>query len=761
MQKKKFIITLLFAVLSIFMITACNDSSNESNNSGNNGGGGTYIPQTGYIDFYPIQEKKWSVGPFTFNIKTNNKLYVDGEEITQFTSPFDTFLGQKYDERQENSYYSLFALTEDGLYSWGNNEYAQLGVGDTDNRSMPEKILDEKVKEILQVNTGSLIESFMETRDYTEPTFFALTETGNLYVWGYKYSRIFPADTTMYITSPKKINIDNKKIKEIQIKTISEVYTSSNLTDTINYHFILYMITEDNKLYSWGYNDNGELGIGNNNYQTSPVQIPLNGNVKELIIDNTTSRHLNAYIITEDNKLYGWGYNNNGELGIGNNNNQTIPVEISLNGNINELIIDNSLRYALMTDNSVHKWGGSIGNTPVAGIKLPNNIKQKETDYFILEDNTLWDYINEHSIGTIKEINEEYILMESGELYKLNLEKIEFPENTSGVKSLQIYNYDYNYEPEPDPYYNSYYAVMNDGSLYAWGYNYNGLLGVGDDYRIYTPAKVDGITGNIKELIFNKYRVYALTEDGALYAWGSNRYGQLGIGSENENETLKTPNKVNLPGNIKELITASSVYDNLPVYALMEDGSLYAWGYNSHGELGVGDENNKNTPAKVNGITGNITKLYINSSDSTYGAVYIFTEDGAVYASGHLAGTGSVSTNIPTKLNLPSQPKKMFFRGSNETFAVMEDDSIYVWGSGYQFGLGGSQSILTPAKHIISGNIKEFIDYLGDTSSTIYVIMEDDTIYGWGDNEDGQLGLGDNIKSSWYPVLIKITNNTY
>ena len=758
MQKKKFIITLLFAVLSIFMITACSDSGNESNNSGNNGAGGTYIPQTGYIDFYPIQEKKWSVGPFNFTIKTNNKLYVDGEEITQFTGHFDTYLAEIYDEQYENSYYSLFALTEDGLYSWGNNEYAQLGVGDTDNRSIPEKILDEKVKEIIQVNTGTLIEYGLNTKNYTKPTFFALTETGNLYVWGYKYSRIFPADTTMYITSPEKINIDNKKIKEIQIKNIEDTQSGGYKIDN---HLIVYMVTEDNKLYSWGYNDNGELGIGNNNNQTSPVQIPLNGNVKELIIDNTAYSHLNAYIITEDNKLYGWGYNNNGELGIGNNNNQTIPVEISLNGNINELIIDRSLRYALMVDNSVHKWGGSIGNTPVAGTKLPNNIKQKEKDYFILEDNTLWDYRNERSIGTIKEINEEYILMENGELYKLNLDKIEFPENTSGVKSLQIYNYDYNYEPEPDPYYNSYYAVMNDGSLYAWGYNYNGLLGVGDDYRIYTPAKVDGITGNIKELIFNKYRVYALTEDGALYAWGSNRYGQLGIGSENENETLKTPNKVNLPGNIKELITASSVYDNLPVYALMEDGSLYAWGYNPHGELGVGDEVNRNTPAKVDGITGNIIKLYINSSDSTYGAVYIFTEDGAVYASGHLAGTGSVNTNIPTKLNLPSQPKKMFFRGCDETFAVMEDDSIYVWGSGYQFGLGGSQSILTPAKHIISGNIKEFIDYLGDTSSTIYVIMEDDTIYGWGDNKDGQLGLGDNIKSSLYPVLIKITNNTY
>lgn len=751
MQKKKFIITLLFAVLSIFMITACSDSSNESNSGGNsggnNGGGGTYIPQTGYIDFYPIKEKKWSVGPSTFTIKTNNKLYVDGEEITQFTSPFDIFLGQKYDKWQENIYYSLFALTEDGLYSWGNNEYAQLGVGDTDNRSMPEKILDEKVKEIIQVNTGTLIKQDLDTKNYTEPTFFALTETGNLYVWGYKYSRIFPADTTMYITSPKKINIDNKKIKEIQIKNIENAQSGGYKIDN---HLIVYMVTEDNKLYSWGYNDNGELGIGNNNYQTSPVQIPLNSNVKELIIDNTNYYHLNAYIITEDNKLYGWGYNNNGELGIGNNNNQTIPVEISLNGNINELLIDSSLRYALMADNSIYKWGGSIGNTPVAGIKLPNNIKQKERDYFILEDNTLWDYRNECSIGTIKEINEKYILMENGELYQLNLKKIEFPENTSGVKSLQIYNYNYDYNPDPN--YNSYYAVMNDGSLYAWGYNNYGLLGVGDGNDRYTPTKVN-LPDKIKELIMDGSSIYAILDDGSLYAWGSNNDGKLGVGDENDKNT---PAKVNLPSKIKELITG-----DYSVYAILEDGSLYSWGSNSHGQLGVGDENNRNIPAQVDGITGDIIKLFINNSDSSYGAVYIFMEDGAIYASGYLTGTGGISTNIPTKLNLPSQPKKMFFRSYYETFAVMEDDSIYVWGSGYQFGLGGSQTIRTPTKHIISGNIKEFIDYSGDIGVTTYVIMEDGTIYGWGDNKDGQLGLGDNIKSSLYPVLIKITNNTY
>ena len=190
---------------------------------------------------------------------------------------------------------------------------------------------------------------------------------------------------------------------------------------------------------------------------------------------------------------------------------------------------------------------------------------------------------------------------------------------------------------------------MEDSSLYSWGENNSGELGVGDEVNKNTPTKVN-LPGKIKELITtNGSSVYALMEDSSLYSWGKNSYGQLGVGDKiNKN----TPTIVNLPGKIKKLITSFPAS-----YAILEDGSLYAWGYNYYGELGVGSNEDKNTPTKVTAINGKIMDLIISSDEnSTYKSIFAIIKDGSLYAWGNneggQLGIGSREDNInsPTKV---------------------------------------------------------------------------------------------------------------
>ena len=177
---------------------------------------------------------------------------------------------------------------------------------------------------------------------------------------------------------------------------------------------------------------------------------------------------------------------------------------------------------------------------------------------------------------------------------------------------------------------------MEDGSLYAWGYNRNGQLGVGsDEFYIYTPTKVN-LPSKIKELIIDSSSAYAILEDGSLYASGFNGSGELGVGSDEF--YIYTPVKVELDGKIKELIT--NTITGSSVNAIMEDGSLYAWGDNEYGQLGVKSNKEKiTTPTLVTGITGTIKKIIDSSDDG-----YFLTEDGLLY------GTGLNYSNYPVKI---------------------------------------------------------------------------------------------------------------
>ena len=444
--------------------------------------------------------------------------------------------------------------------------------------------------------------------------------------------------------------------------------------------------------------NNGSNNSGNNGGDGSvlPEPKPDPNAVKEFYHFTTWNNTLrlwqdSLYAILDNGSLYAWGNNKDGQLGLG--------------------LTDEYVAYNKKVD-----IPGKVKLIKCAGV----NPTDESACYVITEDGALyvWGKNSYGQLGVGDEVNKNTPIKVTA---------------INGKVMELIIGYSF-----------SVYAILEDGSLYAWGNNESSKLGVGDEVNKNTPTKVN-LPSKIKELITTGSSVYALMEDSSLYSWGNNESGQLGVGDEvNKN----TPTKVNLPGKIKELITTGS-----SVYALMEDSSLYSWGSNYYGDLGVGDEVNKNTPTKVN-LPSKIKELITTGLSS-----YAILEDGSLYAWGNnessKLGVGDeVNRNTPTKVNLPGKIKKLI-TSSSASYAILEDGSLYAWGYNYygELGVGSNEDKNTPTKvTAINGKIMDLIINSDKNSNykSIFAIIKDGSLYAWGNNKGGQLGIGsleDNINS--------------
>ena len=141
-------------------------------------------------------------------------------------------------------------------------------------------------------------------------------------------------------------------------------------------------------------------------------------------------------------------------------------------------------------------------------------------------------------------------------------------------------------------------AMKSDGTLYAWGKNDRGQLGIGSTDNETTPRQV-GNAGDWKAIAAGGKHSLALRSDNTLYAWGGNLFGELGNGENNANLTDTSKDKT-APIQIGtdsdwEAISAGGYYS----LALKDTGELYTWGHNEVGQLGLGDNTNRNRPEKV------------------------------------------------------------------------------------------------------------------------------------------------------------------
>ena len=392
--------------------------------------------------------------------------------------------------------YQTAAIKEDGsLWMWGNNIYGQLGDGTTTNSLQPKQVSGmEDVKSVV-----------------TEINFTAaIKEDGSLWMWGdNSYSQLGGGTTKEYSSIPKQVSgMDN-----VKTVVLGWQYTAA--------------IKEDGSLWMWGNNEHGQLGDGTTNEISQPKKI----------LDNVKTVELQTYYgaaIKEDGSLWMWGENTYGQLGDGTTTDSLRPKQVLEDVKTVKLgDYYSSFTAAIKENGSLWMWGNNGHGQLGDGTKSNESLRPKQ----ILED----------------------------------------------VKTVALGNLHGG-------------AIKEDGSLWMWGNNDYGQLGDGTTTESLRPKQVSGME-HVKMVKLEKDHTGAIKEDGSLWMWGNNNYGQLGYKT--------TDSYSSTPKQILSEAQSISFRDNsygswyCDAAAIKEDGSLWMWGDNSYGQLGDGTTTNVPTPKQI------------------------------------------------------------------------------------------------------------------------------------------------------------------
>jgi alpha-tubulin suppressor-like RCC1 family protein len=292
-------------------------------------------------------------------------------------------------------------------------------------------------------------------------------------------------------------------------------------------------------------------------------------------------------------------------------------------------------------------------------------------------------------------------------------------------------------------------AVRSDGTVWAWGGNTNHTVTV-DWYgpsAIPFPIRVPRLAGVAAVADTSGGTAYALTGAGTVWSWGSSTYGAMGAGDGVSGGPVRIPGLTGITTIAGGAATG---------YALRNDGTVWAWGWNAHGQLGNGSTaESSSVPVRVTGLSG-VTAIAAGST-----AAYARTADGSVWswgsnASGKLGvGPTPALSRVPVRITGLSGVTAIGAGGA-QAFAVREDGSVWGWGSNYRGGLGNGGDCEDCVSHVPVqvSDITGAVAVTGTTYSGGQALDSSGRVWSWGDNESGNLGVGEFVRYLTRPTVL-------
>jgi alpha-tubulin suppressor-like RCC1 family protein len=302
-------------------------------------------------------------------------------------------------------------------------------------------------------------------------------------------------------------------------------------------------LTKDGKLYAWGCNNFGQLGLGHESNQENPTLVDWQPSGSSKL----KSVHSGAYFssaLTADGRLFMWGCNSDYQCGLGTAAPQPLPTEISFPSPVTHITCGYDFAMASTKSGEIFGWGrnseGELGMPQTSHIPTP----------------TLNEDLTEHKIKILA---------------------------CGGSHGL---------------------ALAADGTLLGWGYNASRALGIDPKASQYKPVTIlqkedcknfGGIVG----ICLGNSHSMVLGRDGTILIWGDGNFNQTGRGGtvywpsvlslhpteEGPREGDPRDGKTTEEGEPKVVFIATGINNGI---AMRADGKLFIWGMEGNGQLGLG-----------------------------------------------------------------------------------------------------------------------------------------------------------------------------